>query len=57
MNGLMARLTRAHNDANILSLGERLIGDEVAKDCLHQFLTTEFEGGRHQRRVDKLESD
>ncbi|MEE4349866.1 MAG: ribose 5-phosphate isomerase B [Pacificimonas sp.] len=54
-SGLMARLTRAHNDANILALGERLVGDEVARDCLNEFLTTEFEGGRHQRRVDKLE--
>lgn len=53
-DGLMARLAREHNDANILALGERLIGIEVAKDCLHQFLSTEFAGGRHQRRVDKL---
>lgn len=53
-SGLMARLARRHNDANILALGERLIGVETAKDCLHEFLTTPFEGGRHQRRVDKL---
>lgn len=54
MNGLMARLSRQHNDANILALGERLIGIETARDCLNEFLNTPFEGGRHQRRVDKL---
>jgi len=54
MNGLMARLARQHNDANILALGERLIGEETARDCLAEFLNTDFEGGRHQRRVDKL---
>lgn len=53
-SGLMARLARQHNDANILALGARLIGEEVALDCLHEFLNTAFEGGRHQRRVDKL---
>ena len=49
-----ARLARQHNDANILVLGERMIGREVAQDCLKIFLTTAFEGGRHQRRVEKL---
>lgn len=49
-----ARLARAHNDANVLALGARLIGPETAKDCLRTFLATPFEGGRHQRRVDKL---
>lgn len=49
-----ARLTRAHNDANVLALGARLIGPETARDCLKVFLETSFEGGRHQRRVDKL---
>lgn len=53
-NSLMARLARQHNDANVLVLGARLIGIETAKDCLDAFLTTDFEGGRHQRRVDKL---
>jgi ribose 5-phosphate isomerase B len=52
--GQMARLARAHNDANVLVLGERLTGLDVAKDCLKEFMTTEFEGGRHARRVDKL---
>jgi ribose 5-phosphate isomerase B len=52
----MARLTRLHNDANIVCLGERLIGAEVALDIVKVFLETEFEGGRHQGRVDKLSS-
>lgn len=53
-NGLMARLSRQHNDANVLALGDRLTGVDVAKDCVKEFLQTPFEGGRHQRRVDKL---
>lgn len=55
-NSTMARLTRLHNDANILCMGERLTGTEVALDILKTFLETEFEGGRHQGRVDKLSS-
>ncbi len=51
---LTAKLCRVHNDANVLVLGERLIGTETAKDCLEIFLATDFAGGRHQRRVDKL---
>jgi ribose 5-phosphate isomerase B len=50
----MARVTRLHNDANILCLGERLTGTEVALNILKTFLETQFEGGRHQGRVDKL---
>jgi ribose 5-phosphate isomerase B len=50
----MARLCREHNDANVLALGARLIGETVAKDCLEAFLTTEFAGDRHLRRVQKL---
>ncbi len=49
-----ARLSRQHNDANVLALGARLIGSEVARDCLKAFLETAFEGGRHERRVAKL---
>jgi ribose 5-phosphate isomerase B len=49
-----ARLTRQHNNANVLCLGARLIGADVAKDCLKVFLTTDFEGGRHENRVAKL---
>jgi len=50
-----ARLTRMHNNANIVCFGERLIGPLVAEKCLEVFLSTEFEGGRHQRRIDKLD--
>jgi len=49
-----ARLSRQHNDANVLALGARLTGPEVARDCVRAFFSTAFEGGRHQRRVDKL---
>jgi ribose 5-phosphate isomerase B len=49
-----ARLTRQHNNANVLCLGARLTGTDVAKDCLRVFLTTDFEGGRHENRVAKL---
>ncbi|MBI3708891.1 MAG: RpiB/LacA/LacB family sugar-phosphate isomerase, partial [Proteobacteria bacterium] len=49
-----ARLARQHNDANVLALGGRLLGIEVARDCLRAFLDTPFEGGRHVRRVAKL---
>ncbi|MBC7952511.1 MAG: ribose 5-phosphate isomerase B [Rhodospirillaceae bacterium] len=49
-----ARMCRLHNDANVLVLGGRTIGPDVAKDCLDIFLNTEFEGGRHARRVAKL---
>ena len=51
---LSATLAREHNDANCLALGARLTGLDMAKACVTAFLTTEFEGGRHQRRVDKL---
>ena len=49
-----ARLTRAHNDANVLALGARIVGVEVALDILGAFLSTPYEGGRHDRRVEKL---
>ena len=49
-----AELSRRHNDANILALGGRIIGVEVAKDCARTFLTTPFDGGRHVGRVAKL---
>ena len=51
---LSAQLARRHNDANAIALGARLIGIEMAKACVEAFLTTDFEGGRHQRRVDQL---
>jgi ribose 5-phosphate isomerase B len=50
-----ARLAREHNDANVLAMGARLLGPEVAMDCLRAFLDTDFPGGeRHERRVGKL---
>ena len=51
-----ARLARLHNDANVIALGSRLIGVEMAKACVDAFLATEFAGGRHCGRVDKLSS-
>ena len=53
-SGLMARLARQHNDANVLALGSRIIGPDTARDCLVQFLATSFAGGRHAGRVAKL---
>jgi ribose 5-phosphate isomerase B len=53
-DALSAKLAREHNDANVLAMGARLIGTETARDCLRTFLNTPFEGGRHQRRVDKM---
>lgn len=50
----LAKLTRQHNDANVLVLGGRFIEEETAIDCLKEFLNTEFEGGRHASRVEKL---
>ncbi len=50
-----AKMTRVHNDANILCLGARVIGEELAVEILNAFLTGEFEkGGRHERRVNKI---
>ena len=51
---LSATLARQHNDANAIALGARLIGIDMAKACVTAFLTTEFLGGRHERRVDML---
>ncbi len=49
-----ARLARRHNDANVLALGARVIGLATARDCVRAFLSTDFEQGRHVRRVEKL---
>ncbi len=49
-----AKLSREHNDANVIAFGQRLIGVEVARDALKTFLATEFGGGRHVGRVAKL---
>ena len=51
---LSARLARQHNDANVIALGARLTGIEMAKACIEAFLATEFLGGRHCGRVEKL---
>lgn len=51
---LSAKLAREHNDANVLALGARLTGLDMAKACVEAFLATDFGGDRHQRRVDKL---
>ena len=53
-DALGARMCRQHNNANVIVFGGRMIGPETAKDCLGIFLNTEFEGGRHARRLEKL---
>lgn len=54
-NSLEAKLTREHNDANILCMGARIIGNETALENLKVFLNTDFAGGRHLRRIEKIE--
>ena len=49
-----AKATRQHNNSNVLTLGERVIGDELALEIVKTWLGVEFEGGRHQRRIDKI---
>ena len=49
-----ARLGREHNDANVLAMGGRIVGTEVARECLRAFLAAEFAGGRHVPRVEKI---
>ena len=51
-----ARLSRQHNDANVLSLGQRLVPEELALQIVRIWLTTEFEGGRHAKRIAQLEA-
>ena len=51
-----ARLSRLHNDANILAMGERVLGAGLALEILSTFLETEFEGGRHQARISQIDS-
>lgn len=55
-NTTMARLTREHNNANILAMGGRIIGDVLALEMVDTFLDTEFQGGRHENRINKIES-
>lgn len=54
-NTTMAKLTREHNNANVLALGARMTGDVLALDIVDTFLSTGFEGGRHQTRIEKIE--
>jgi len=54
-DGLTAKLSRQHNDANVLALGARIVGIATARDAVTSFFTTEFEGGRHEGRVRKIE--
>ncbi|CAN5484803.1 ribose 5-phosphate isomerase B [soil metagenome] len=56
LDEITARLARPHNDANVLSLGGRLVTETVARGIVETFLTTPFEGGRHQPRLDQLRS-
>ena len=53
-NEFMAEMTRRHNDSNVLVMGGRVIGTELAKNITKRWLYTEFEGGRHQRRLDEI---
>jgi len=55
-NEFMTRATRLHNDANVLCLGERWMGPGLAQSITEVFLTTQFEGGRHQRRIDLIDT-
>lgn len=53
-NEYMARMSREHNDANVLCLGDRVLGKGLAENIVDVWLNTEFAGGRHQRRIDKF---
>ena len=53
-DALGARLSREHNNANVLCLGERVLGIATVKECLNIFLKTKFQGGRHRARINKL---
>ncbi len=55
-NEFQARATRQHNDANVLCLGERVTGPGLAMNMVDIFLTTPFEGGRHQKRIDMFDT-
>ena len=55
-NATVARLSREHNDANVLCLGSRLIGDVIALESVDAFISGAFQGGRHQDRLDKIDN-
>ena len=54
MNSYMAKMSRLHNDSNVLCLGARVSGDGLVEAIVYDWLNTEFEGGRHQQRLDKI---
>lgn len=56
LNSYMAKMSRAHNDANVLCLGERLIGTGLLEDIVEAFVSTDFEGGRHEGRIQKIDN-
>ena len=56
-NELMAEMTRKHNDANVIALGSRILDNDTSFKIVSKFLKTEFEGGRHERRINKLNHD
>jgi ribose 5-phosphate isomerase B len=51
-----AKLTRAHNDANVLSMGERMVSEDLAREIVEAFLATPFDGGRHQKRIEMIDA-
>ena len=51
---MLARMTRSHNNANVICMGQNVVSKELANKLIDIFLSTEFEGGRHQRRIDLL---
>ena len=53
-NEYMAEMSKRHNNANVLALGARIIGEDVALAIVKRWISSEFEGGRHQRRIDKI---
>jgi ribose 5-phosphate isomerase B len=53
-NPVVARLAREHNNANVIAFGARIVGTEVARACVREFLTAQFQGGRHVPRLEKL---
>ena len=57
INADMAKMTRAHNNANMIAIGQKYVDFDTAKQIVDNFLTTQFEGGRHAQRVSKIELD
>ncbi|TYQ14678.1 UNVERIFIED_CONTAM: ribose 5-phosphate isomerase B [Acetivibrio alkalicellulosi] len=53
-NSFMARMSREHNDCNVLAIGERVVGLDLALDIVDTWMNSEFQGGKHKRRVDKI---